>query len=45
MTDETPTFPPLLRGEETLHGMDPFAKAVASATLGTNPGLICWARD
>jgi len=25
--------------------MDPFAKAVASAALGTDPGLICWARD
>jgi biotin-(acetyl-CoA carboxylase) ligase len=43
--DETPTFPPLFRGEETLPGMDPFAKAVASAALGTDPGLICWARD
>jgi biotin-(acetyl-CoA carboxylase) ligase len=45
MADETPTFPPLLRGEETPPGMDPFAKAVASAALGTNPGLVCWARD
>lgn len=45
MTDETPTFPPLLKGEETLHGIDPFAQAVATATLGTDPGLICWARD
>jgi BirA family biotin operon repressor/biotin-[acetyl-CoA-carboxylase] ligase len=43
--DLTPTFPPLLRGEETMRGMDPFQKAVASAALGTNPGLICWSRD
>ena len=42
---ETPSFPPLLRGEETMPGMDPFAKAVASAALGTDPGLVCWARD
>jgi biotin-(acetyl-CoA carboxylase) ligase len=40
-----PTFPPLMRGEETVPGMDPFAKAVASAALGTDPGLVCWARD
>jgi biotin-(acetyl-CoA carboxylase) ligase len=44
MIDE-PSFPPLLRGEETMPGMDPFAKAVASAALGTDPGLVCWARD
>ena len=43
--DEQPIFPPLLRGEETMPGMDPFQKAVASAALGTNPGLICWSRD
>jgi len=43
--DETPSFPPLLRGEETVPGLDPFTKAVASAALGTDPGLICWARD
>lgn len=42
---DVPSFPPLLRGEETMPGMDPFAKAVASAALGTDPGLICWARD
>jgi len=45
IADDTPSFPPLLKGEETPHGMDPFAKAVASAALGTDPGLICWARD
>jgi len=43
--EEDPTFPPLLRGEETPPGLDPFAKAVASAALGTDPGLLCWARD
>ncbi len=43
--DEQPTFPPLLRGEEVTGGMDPFAKAVASAALGCDPGLVCWARD
>ncbi len=43
--EESPSFPPLLKGDETLPGMDPFAKAVASAALGTDPGLICWARD
>jgi hypothetical protein len=44
-SDETPTFPPLLRGEECVPGLDPFTKAVASAALGTDPGLICWSRD
>lgn len=45
MPDDDPTFPPLLRGEECVPGLDPFTKAVASAALGTDPGLICWARD
>ena len=45
MRPEEPSFPPLLRGEETASGIDPFAKAVASATLGADPGLICWTRD
>ncbi|MEM7508341.1 MAG: DUF4444 domain-containing protein [Pseudomonadota bacterium] len=40
--NQAPTFPPLLRGEEVAHGQDPFAKAVAAAGLGTDPGLICW---
>ncbi len=44
-SDEQPSFPPLLKGEETSPGVDPFAKAVASAALGADPGLICWARD
>ncbi len=43
--DEAPTFPPLLRGEETPRGQDPFAKAVAQAALGTKPGLVAWTRD
>jgi biotin-(acetyl-CoA carboxylase) ligase len=43
--EEIPTFPPLLRGEECVPGLDPFTKAVASAALGTDPGLICWSRD
>ena len=43
--DEAPAFPPLLRGEETPAGMDPFAKAVAQAALGTEAGLVAWARD
>ena len=42
---ENPSFPPRLRGEETRPGMDPFANAVALAALGTDAGLICWARD
>ncbi|MHA1529872.1 MAG: biotin/lipoate--protein ligase family protein [Alphaproteobacteria bacterium] len=43
--EEQPSFPPLLKGEEVMSGMDPFAKAVASAALGTEPGLVCWVRD
>ena len=43
--DEAPSFPPLLKGEKTLPGIDPFAKAVAAAALGTDPGLVCWTRD
>lgn len=43
--DEAPTFPPLLHGEETPAGMEPFAKAVAQAALGVEPGLVTWARD
>lgn len=42
---EMPTFPPLLRGEEMSPGQDPFAKAVAAAGLGADPGLICWSPD
>ena len=42
---ENPSFPPRLRGEENRPGVDPFANAVALAALGTDPGLICWARD
>ncbi|HUF86169.1 MAG TPA: biotin/lipoate--protein ligase family protein [Thermohalobaculum sp.] len=43
--DMTPTFPPLMRGDETPPGMDPFAKAVAQAALGADPGLVTWSCD
>ncbi len=39
---DRPSFPPLLRGEAAPPGMAPFAKAVAEAALGTDPGLIVW---
>jgi biotin-(acetyl-CoA carboxylase) ligase len=42
--DETPSFPPLLRGLEVARGQDPFTKAVAEAALGADPGLLVWAR-
>ncbi|MBY8977252.1 DUF4444 domain-containing protein [Rhodobacteraceae bacterium NNCM2] len=41
---ETPTFPPLLIGEETRPEQQPFNKAIAAASLGTDAGLICWQR-
>lgn len=34
------SFPPLFSGEAAPAGMDPFAKAIAAATLGCDPGLI-----
>ena len=34
------SFPPLFRGEATPFGVDPFAKAVSTAALGCDPGLI-----
>ena len=34
------TFPPLFRGEAAPFGVDPFAKAVSTAALGCDPGLI-----
>lgn len=43
--DEAPIFPPLLRGEELASGIDPFARAVAAAALGAEPGLVTWVRD
>lgn len=43
--EQDPTFPPLLSGEEVAPGQDPFAKAVALASLGTDAGRIVWARD
>ena len=42
---ETPTFPPLLTGEEVQPGQDPFSKAVAEASLGCDAGLITWTRE
>lgn len=45
MPEEDPTFPPLLKGEEVSAAQDPFAKAVAAAALGTDAGLVTWARD
>lgn len=40
---ELPSFPPLLAGEEAPTGVDPFDKAVASALIGCDPGLVVWA--
>lgn len=37
-----PTFPPLLRGEASGAGHDPFAKAISAATLGTDAGLVVY---
>lgn len=34
------SFPPLFRGEAAPFGVDPFAKAVSTAALGCDPGLI-----
>lgn len=41
---QDPTFPPLLKGEEATQGTDPFEKAVSSALLGCDPGLVVWTR-
>ena len=35
-----PSFPPLFHGEAASPGTDPFAKAIAAAIIGTDPGLI-----
>ena len=43
-TGAEPRFPPLLTGEEAPAGADPFDKAVASALIGCDPGLLVWAR-
>ena len=40
MTPDELSFPPLFRGESAPFGADPFAKAVASAAMGSDPGLI-----
>ena len=37
---DAPVFPPLLRGEPVPRGTDPFAKAIAAATVGSDPGVI-----
>ena len=42
---DTPSFPPLLRGEEATAGTDPFEKATAAALIGCDPGLLVWSRD
>ena len=39
-----PSFPPLLKGEEAAPGQDPFDKAIAAASIGTDAGLVVWAR-
>ena len=43
--EDDPLFPPLLRGEEAPRGQDPFGKAVALASVGTDAGRLVWARD
>lgn len=42
-TMTAPTFPPLLTGEEAPRGTAPFDKAIASALIGCDPGLLIWA--
>ena len=39
------SFPPLLRGEPVRAQQDPFAKAVAMASAGADPGLLTWSAD
>ncbi len=34
------SFPPLFRGEAAAFGVDPFAQAISTASLGCEPGLI-----
>lgn len=38
--DEPPAFPPLFREEVAGAGVDPFAKAISSAIIGCDPGLV-----
>jgi hypothetical protein len=40
-----PTFPPLLTGRPVAPGVDPFAKAVAAASLGEDAGAVFWSPD
>ena len=41
-TFDTPSFPPLLKGEKAPSGIDPFEKARVAAMMGCDPGLIVW---
>lgn len=43
MSDMSPNFPPLFVGEPVAPHVDPFAKAIAEATLGCDAGLIVYA--
>lgn len=43
MTDQAPSFPPLFTGQPVDAPADPFAKAIAEATLGCDSGLIVYA--
>jgi biotin-(acetyl-CoA carboxylase) ligase len=43
MTDLSPSFPPLFTGQPVAPHADPFAKAIAEATLGCDAGLIVYA--
>jgi len=43
MTAQSPSFPPLFKGQEVTGSADPFAKAIAEATLGCDAGLIVYA--
>jgi len=40
-----PVFPPLMAGREVAPGVDPFAKAVAAASLGEDAGAVFWSPD
>lgn len=38
-----PTFPPRLKGEKVTGQVDPFLKAIARASLGSDPGTVIYA--
>ena len=42
---DAPTFPPLLSGESTPNGVDPFDKAIAGASAGADAGTVFWSPD